>query len=385
MSNSKVHKKIIKFLNKAASESELEELDDLLQKEDNITIFNRLVKMDYLISLCMKKYDLAEAKQSFQTKLKMEKRRVRLMYYKRISIAASVLIILAISMYKIGFVNPQTEIDLPVEIVESGSNKAILTLEDGSEIALEKGKTYKTGQLTSDGEEIFYTSDETKETAALTYNYLTIPRGGQFFLKLSDGTKVWLNSESKLKYPTSFAQNKPRNVELIYGEAYFEVSPSKDNNGTSFHVQTKQQDLGVLGTEFNVRALKHKPEIITTLVGGKITVNNTRETIHLIPNQQTIISEDSQAIILNEVDTSVVTAWVKGLFIFEDASLDSMMDDLSRWYDVEVFFESQQLKDIPFTGILERTKSLNTLLKIIEASNEDEMKFEIKNNILIIK
>ncbi len=385
MNNSKVYKKTIKFISKEASESEWEELDALLRNEDSIAIFNRLVRIEYLISLCMKKYDLAEAKKAVQIKLKKEKQKIRLLYFKRISIAASVLILLAVSVYKIDWSDPYIEKPIPVEIVKSGSSKAILTLEDGSEIALEKGNNYKTKQLVSNGEEVFYTSKSTKEDTELAYNYLTIPRGGQFFLRLSDGTKVWLNSESKLKYPTSFAYNKPRHVELIYGEAYFEVSSSKNNNGTSFHVQTKQQNLGVLGTEFNVRSLKNKSEIITTLVGGEITIDNSHEKIHLLPNQQSVISGNASAIVLNEVDTSLVTAWVEGLFIFEDASLDSMMDDLSRWYDIEVFFESQKLKDIPFTGVLERTKSLNTLLKIIEASNKDEMEFEIKNNVLIIK
>ncbi len=384
MDNSNIHKITTKFLNREANEKDLEHLEASLKDPNNVKLFNRLVRIEYLTSLCMKNFDLAKAKESIYNKIKEERKKRRVKYYRKISIAASVIILLGIAFNNMFFKVSETEPAEVTKIVESGSNKAILTLSDGKEIALEKGEIYKTDKITSNGEEIFY-DNHTSEETKLTYNYLTIPRGGQFFLKLSDGTRVWLNSESKLKYPTIFPTNSPRNVELIYGEAYFEVSPSEKHNGMSFNVSTEYQNLSVLGTEFNIRAYKDERDIITTLAGGKVIIEkgNIKET--LMPNQQSIIDADSDTIVVQEVDASVVTAWVKGLFIFEEASLDDMMDDLSRWYDVNVFFESQKLKNIPFTGILERSKSLNTILEIIEESNENEMSFEINDKALIIK
>ena len=125
---------------------------------------------------------------------------------------------------------------------KKGEYKAMLTLEDGSLVLLEKDSLYNSSTLYSNGQEIIYNSNTSTVDANVTaYNYLTIPRGGQFFVKLSDDTKVWLNSESQLKYPESFVKGKERTVELIYGEAYFEVSPSTEHSGTGFKVVSKNQ------------------------------------------------------------------------------------------------------------------------------------------------
>ena len=157
------------------------------------------------------------------------------------------------------------------DIITTGSDKAVLTLEDGSNIELEKGKAFKTNVVNSNGEKLVY--NKTNQTK-ITYNYLTIPRGGQYFVKLSDGTEVWLNSESQLKFPVAFIKGQTREVTLVYGEAYFAVSPSTNHNGATFKVMNQGQEVEVLGTEFNIKAYKDEINIYTTLVEGKVTVSN---------------------------------------------------------------------------------------------------------------
>src|SRR5690606_24930608 len=153
--------------------------------------------------------------------------------------------------------------------IDTGSDKATLTLEDGSHIVLGKGTSYNTQNARSNGEKIVYGAAES-DIAKVVYNFLTVPRGGQFHVVLSDGTEVWLNSESQLKYPVNFKKGQTRQVELVYGEGYFVVSPSSDHGGTKFVVFNQFQEIEVLGTEFNIKAYKEEENIYTTLVEGKV-------------------------------------------------------------------------------------------------------------------
>ena len=166
--------------------------------------------------------------------------------------ASLVLLVFTTIFYKL---NPPLTTSIQENQIEIGSSKATLTLGSGEEIFLAGEKDFLLNSAKSNGKELIY-----KKTAAsstqLSYNTLTIPRGGQFYVELADGTKVWLNSDSQLKYPESFAVGEPRTVELVYGEAFFEVSPSSAHNGTRFKVNTTNQEVEVLGTEFNVKAYK---------------------------------------------------------------------------------------------------------------------------------
>lgn len=384
----KVYQAIIKALNNAVNESDLENLDTYLKDNSKVSIFYQLVRIEYLTLLCMKKYDLGKAKKSINARIKEEKRKERIIFFKRVAVAASFLLIIGFSFYglykgKIG--NPSTQL-IANQIVESGSNKAILTLGNGEEILLEEGSGYKNEWLSSNGEELMYTTqNDLRNGKGNSFNYLTVPRGGQFLLNLSDGTKIWVNSESQLKYPSSFVSGEERVVELIYGEAYFDVSPSENHQGASFTVLTKSQRINVLGTAFNLRAHKNDSTITTTLTEGKVVVESGNAKKFLVPNQQSVINHNSDDITIEEVDASVNSSWVRGLFIFEDKSLYQMTEDLAKWYNIEVFFESKKITDIPFTGILERTKTLNELLEIIEATSGDDFEFELKNRVLLLK
>ncbi|WP_111309555.1 FecR family protein [Confluentibacter sediminis] len=256
--------------------------------------------------------------------------------------------------------------------IKPGINKATLTLETGETIALEKGTPLKIQNVTSNGEEIEYNSDNSN-SHALVFNYLSVPRGGQFYIKLSDGTRVWLNSETQLKYPVSFVDGESRQVELVYGEAYFEVSHSTEHKGSDFKVLHNQQEVQVLGTEFNIKAYKDESNIYTTLVEGKVAINTNLGNNVLSPGEQSVYNAVNNTIKVTSVDLRPEIAWKEGVYIFKNKSLKDIMQTLSRWYDMDVVFENKKLENIKFNG------SLNKNQKIVDVLNDIKSFGVIKN------
>lgn len=267
--------------------------------------------------------------------------------------------------------------------IEVGSDKATLTLEDGSVVTLGGESTYQAQNVKSNGEQIVY--DAGKENSPkVECNYLTIPRGGQFFIKLSDGTKVWLNSESQIKYPVAFIDETVREVELVYGEAYFDVSPSTNHNGAKFKVLNQNQEVEVLGTEFNIKAYKEENNIYTTLVEGKVTVSHLDSKQNLVPNQQSTINISTKDITVQKVDVYSETSWRKGLFSFKSKTLKEIMIVLSRWYDIEVEFENSELENVKFNGVLSKQDTIEDILTSIINTNFITA-YEIKDKKITIK
>lgn len=227
--------------------------------------------------------------------------------------------------------------------VQPGGNKAMLTLSDGTVIALDSagnqlirpGIRNEKGQLQYD------------ETVTISYNTLTTPRGGQFQVRLPDGTRVWLNAASSLKYPTAF-KAKERLVEVT-GEAYFEVAK---NAAMPFKVNVNNTAVEVLGTSFNVNAYTDEPVISTTLLEGSIRINGTV----LKPGQQL-----SGGKLLSGVNIEKVVAWKNGLFNFEGAKLEEVMRQIMRWYNITVVYE-KGIPDIEFVGEVSRNVTLTDLL-----------------------
>ena len=249
--------------------------------------------------------------------------------------------------------------------VEPGKGKAILTLEDGSTIVLGKGKSYTSSNLISNGEKLVYNS-VVNSNSKNVFNYLTIPRGGQYFVKLSDGTKVWLNSGSKLKYPVSFLEGETREVELVYGEAYFDVSPSTDHKGSKFKVLNQSQEVEVFGTEFNIKAYRDDNNIYTTLVEGKVRVNFEGKKQYLKANQRSILEINNQTITVADVDVYNEISWKEGVFSFEDLTLREITKVLSRWYDVDFVFLNKSIENKKFVGVLDKNQNLEDILLTIK-------------------
>lgn len=275
-----------------------------------------------------------------------------------------------------------SENSVVVNDIKIGTDKATLTTEDGSVVVLEKGKSFKGRNATSNGEQLVYKGSSQKNEVA--FNYLTIPRGGEFYLKLSDGTQVWLNSESKIKYPTAFVEGVTRKVELLYGEAYFTVSPSTEHSGAKFQVLKGSQQIEVLGTQFNVKAYKDENVIYTTLVEGKVSVETANRKEILKPNDQFALNVLTNKTSVAKVDTYTETAWKKGLFAFKSKNLKEIMQVLSRWYDVDVVFEDKSLETVEFKGVLNKNQKIEEILSLIKKTKFIKA-YEIKNNQITIK
>lgn len=290
--------------------------------------------------------------------------------------AAAVAAIIVLGTILFVFEEKNRELETtPLPIVKSdpihiGADKATLTLEDGSKVVLEKGESYENDKITSNGEKLTYKSQTNGKEETVTYNILTVPRGGQFFLALADGTKVWLNSDSKLRYPVAFAANCIREVELLYGEAYFEVSRSADHNGTHFIVATQEQKVDVLGTEFNIKAYREDAVIATTLVEGKVLVEKGSVSKNLSPGQQSKLNIKTHELNVVAVDVYNEISWKDGFFSFKDKNLEDIMRVLSRWYDIEIVFKNDAVKELTFNGVFRKNQNLDEILMSIQKTEE---------------
>src|SRR5690606_37373987 len=143
-----------------------------------------------------------------------------------------------------------------------------------------------------------------------------------------------------LKYPVHFVSGKTREVELVYGEAYFDVSPSVHHQGAKFTVKNESQSINVIGTEFNVKAYHTENEIVTTLVEGKVEIEKEKDRVFLNPNQQSVLNKHNDVMEIKEADVAQEISWLKGLYSFDDTSLVDIMRTLSRWYDFDVVFKN---------------------------------------------
>ena len=366
---------------KSISTDELDELSELLEEKQNEAIFYEYIKLNYALDYNMSKFNTEKTKLVFLHKVKEEEKKFTLLHFVKYgAVAAIALLVMLPLVWKKSSIEETPIISQPIL---PGSDKAILTLDDGKHVTLEKGKKYAEKYLNSDGESLVYDTVALQEKEKIAFNYLTIPRGGQFFIKLSDGTKVWLNSESKLKYPVNFIKGKTRQVELLYGEAYFDVTHSTEFGGSQFHVKTQVQNIEVVGTEFNVKAYENEELIYTTLVEGEVIVDNGITNEVLKPGKQAAVNAKTDAITIKTIDVTYETAWKRGFFMFDKETLEDMMKTLSRWYDIEVVFEDQEKRDIIFSGLLNRSNEINELL--INLEKTDEVKFEINDKKITIQ
>ncbi|HEY0669370.1 MAG TPA: FecR domain-containing protein [Sphingobacteriaceae bacterium] len=274
--------------------------------------------------------------------------------------------------------------------LKPGGNKATLTLAGGQEIVLNNasnGILVNEGNAairkTRDGQLVYNSSGSTRKSHPSEINIISTPVGGQYQVTLSDGTKVWLNSASSLKFPPVFSGNA-RHVEVT-GEAYFEVAKNK----IPFYVKALNTKIKVLGTHFNVMAYSDEEIQETTLLEGSVNIsrNSGSGGIHnsnytLSPGQQARISSNSNTInVLRGVDTDYITAWKDGLFLFDNTAIEKVMNQVRRWYNAEIIYESRR-PEVRFTGVIPRSNNLSDLLRVLEMAGG--VKFSIKGNRIIV-
>ncbi|MEC3879459.1 FecR family protein [Parapedobacter sp. 10938] len=294
--------------------------------------------------------------------------------------AAAVIIVTLVSVWYVG-TDPAENLkpkiaNLKPGDIAPGGNRATLTLADGRSIDLSEAES----EIVVGGEHISYASGSEElvdlKDEEISLLVLATPKGGTYQITLSDGTKVWLNAESTLKYPSRFV-GEERVVE-IEGEAYFAVT--KDSN-KPFKVHSRGQQIEVLGTEFNISAYTDEHDVKTTLVTGSVElkVNASGERMALVPSEQSVLSGDM--ITKQTVDVGPYIAWKDGHFNFDNTTLADMMKQMERWYDVEVIFESG-VPNEQFSGTMSRDVSLQTVLELLHISG---INYRIQGNDLIIE
>lgn len=303
-----------------------------------------------------------------------------------VSVAAIFILGIAVfSLYKTNnsFDNYQT---VEASTIVPGSSNAELILSNGSVVNLEEAtqSSINEGKVVAENNKgiLQYGNSAEEQAVESKINTLKVPRGGEYQLVLSDGTKVWLNSETELSYSVPFVGEK-RHVNLK-GEAYFDVAPNKD---MPFVVSSGNQEIQVLGTEFNVSAYPNENQTVTTLVEGKVQVANgqSEQKKYLLPNEQSILNKTTQNIEKHTVDVYPYIAWKDGRFVFNNVTLEEFLSKMSRWYNVEVVFNDESLKTIRFTGDLPRYNDMTSILKIIEAEMSVNIKVEDNKKIHVFK
>lgn len=303
----------------------------------------------------------------------------RISFGKRAAMAAAIVFCLVgTAYYFLWQKNNPTTLSAAVQDVQPGGNHATLTLANGQTIRLDSAAN---GQLAAQGNtkiiklnngQLAYRAKG--NATAASYNTLSTPRGGQYRITLPDGTDVWLNAASSIRFPTAFTGAR-RTVEIT-GEAYFEVV---HNAAKPFQVQVGSMQVEVLGTHFNVNAYRDESSIRTTLLQGSVAVTQSGHTRKIIPGTQAIVAGND--IKIQSADIEQAVAWKNGLFDFDGTELEEVMRQLSRWYDVDVVYSSRPPQR-HFAGEIGRDLNLSQVLRGLEMMN---VHFTLKGKQLIIK
>ncbi|WP_316818883.1 FecR family protein [Pedobacter nyackensis] len=290
---------------------------------------------------------------------------------------AAASIILAISFgiffYKsdIGTSSPSNSV--VVTDISAVGNKAILTLADGRSINLKEdqnGIVVGTEKVTyTDGTDIVG-AEKSGDKSAHTLLALSTPKGAQYQITLSDGTKIWLNSHSRIRYPLAFEKTR-RSIEVLDGEVYLEVVHKPE---APFHVFAKGQEIEVLGTSFNVNTYS-AVKTITTLIKGSVKVKNMQGDKHLIltPGEESVMEKDN--LFKQPADLNVVTAWKENYFYFKNEPLENVMMQISQWYGVSIKYDNS-FKKVRIGGFISRNNSLKTLLELLEETGNFSLKLQ---------
>lgn len=305
----------------------------------------------------------------------------RPLYLRRfIQYAAVVLIFLGMGIAFYWLRTPQETPLLTEQVtVVPGKKQAVLTLSSGEKLPLTDSifqtLTEENGIIIRNNAPNMLVYDKAEETKEMAYNTIYIPRGGEYKLILSDGTVVWLNSESRLTYPIAF-NGDSRELKLE-GEAFFEVAKDRSR---PFIVHTDRFDIRVTGTQFNVRTYPDEPES-ATLTEGHIQLERGEKVHRLNPGQQAVL--DHNQITIREMDPEEAIAWRYEAFCFKQCRLESIMNELSRWYDVEVFYLNPKLKDLHFTAWFRRSSSFDEVIRILEKTQR--VKMEVRGKTVMIR
>lgn len=343
-------------------EKECEELNELLENPQLNKVYGQLKDPDFLKKefRAYDRYSAGEGYRRFLKEIGGGKRSVRLMRLMA-GVAALLVLALGVAMWKYVYFSPQP-VDSVLSVgIPAGESKAKLILGDGRIVPIARQELFLQEQ---DGSQIEYKGGNLsyrpqKGKVELVYNVLDVPRGGECALTLEDGTKVWINAGTKLKYPVVFTGDK-REV-FLEGEAYFDVVHGE----RPFVVNTSFGDVKVLGTAFGVTAYPGEKYCYTTLERGRVSFQAPGwEPMEMVPGEQ-IVASGTGIMEKRTVNAEEYVGWRYGLYVFKEKPLKDIMETLARWYDITVEFQSEELGDILFTGNLERYDRINIFLNAL--------------------
>ena len=363
-------------LDDAKVEAWMKDPEHVILLKEFATVYQKRMNIDFNRD---KKVEFARLENTIQER---KSRRMTL----RWSVAASV--ILLIGLFVGRMVNEWRNLDEMRMLAETErivpGVKAELILSTGERVVLNQQRVSiegvnETGIQNDSVTGLNYTTAKV-QGEELVYNTMRIPVGGFYQLALSDGSKVWLNSMTELRFPVAFT-GEERKVYLT-GEAYFEVAP--DSKHPFIVVTEEGMEVKVYGTEFNMSTYQHGV-VQTVLVSGKvgIRVNATGKEVMLAPKQMAEYSEKTGMVRVEEADPYRYIAWKDGEFVFERETIEEIMERLGRWYDVKVFYENESLKQKRFTGVISRYENIEQVFRLIEGPAT--LRFEVKGNVVTVK
>ena len=378
--------KISEFISKSLSdcleEGELQELEKwLAEDERHRELFDQWSSTELMEHKVgeYERLDYMKAWEEFRTvrrdKLSAKRRKIRRTWMRY---AAMFMIPLGVAVALLSRDDIKEKSRVEPITVKAGKSQAVLVLSSGERQVLDLGeRNIEDGgmRISADSGRISYNGKSRSGEVQDAFHILEVPRGGEYFMILEDGTKVWLNAATRLKYPVAFVGGI-RKV-LLEGEAYFEVARDERH---PFRVECEDSRITVLGTKFNVMAYKGQGNVVTTLVDGRVRVATGRDSLMLTPGEQAVSGTDG--IDVKKVDVSFYIAWTLGVFEFEEMSLGQITEQLGRWYDMTFVYDDPLLREITFTGAVERHRPLNVVLKMIEKLSR--VRFEVKNDVITI-
>ena len=315
--------------------------------------------------------------------LELKPKAKRVVWLQVLKYAAAILLpVLLILTGYWAFRNHPEEITFPVVQIHAGSSNAVLILDNGKSIELSKDTVKslveKDGTIIKNSNsELSYANSDLPNSSRNLQHTLIVPRGGEYTLSLSDGSKLIVNSMSKLIFPVKFTGNK-REITLVEGEAYFEVAKDKSR---PFIVSVKGAKVEVLGTSFDIKAYSDDNYSYTTLVEGKVKhslCNKPSVVNFLVPDQQAVFNVASSEVAIQKVDAKQLVQWTVGMYSFSNQTLDEIMKTLSRWYDFEYTFDDESLKTVRFEGGLNKYESIEPILDIISKTGKVQVKVKGK-------
>lgn len=348
------------------------------ESKANKALFEKVTSKHYLKGLRSEKSALEKDISSEWFRLNQRinsRRKIRTLVYRIAASAAAILLLFISGWYLVfQYEDDKDRIAFTEPLIKPGSSKAILRMADGSETILASDSVIK---MIEHNQIIVNKNDTLRLNDSLIdkmnkYNTIIVPKGGEYIAKLDDGSKIYINSDSRIKIPLRFEKNA-RKIIFDQGEIYCEIAK---NQKRPFIIERNDLFLKVLGTEFNLRYYPNEEEIITTLVEGSVEVGNNLKTELLNPGMQAKINEHTGNIVTQKVEVYKYIAWKNGRMVFENQNLNHIMGELSRWYDVDIYYHNVDVSGLRFTIDIMKYDNLNDVLYLFKKTDKVGFKIE---------